>query len=399
MSTFCPLLFQHLATHPHGGVTHCCIADHRNSISSARTGNHYLNVNTNTIDEIFNSNTFKTARIQSLNNIVPPACARCFREENAGIESKRQSEIKNYPMFTRETAQAITDSTGYIQNIQFDTVELRLGNTCNVACRTCNPASSSKWVEDYKKLSSVISFTITDYSNLNGFNWPDNIIFWNDLLAHCKDIKTFYINGGEPTLVKQHFIFLENLIKLGKTDIDLIYNINMTILTEDIINLWNKFKSVTIHCSIDDLGERNSYIRHGSKWDAVFNNFLRLKKEKFNVEITQTISFMNYANLANFYKLFTLENLTPIHYNVVHDPAFLSPAVLPQSVIDYAHSTFEGVIDVHKYTQLKQLFNITDIRNKPTIWEETKDYTIKLDNIRKQNIETILPEFKGLIYV
>lgn len=44
--TFCPLLFQHLATHPHGGVTHCCIADHRKARSSAKDGeNRYYNLN------------------------------------------------------------------------------------------------------------------------------------------------------------------------------------------------------------------------------------------------------------------------------------------------------------------------------------------------------------------
>ena len=42
-NTFCPLLFQHLATHPHGGVTHCCVADHRQALSSSRDGNRFYN--------------------------------------------------------------------------------------------------------------------------------------------------------------------------------------------------------------------------------------------------------------------------------------------------------------------------------------------------------------------
>ena len=57
--TFCPLLFQHLATHPHGGVTHCCIADHRNALSSSRDDDRYYNLNRDTVYDIMNSKSFR----------------------------------------------------------------------------------------------------------------------------------------------------------------------------------------------------------------------------------------------------------------------------------------------------------------------------------------------------
>ena len=76
-NTFCPLLFQHLATHPHGGVTHCCIADHRDALSSARdateTGYNYYNLNRNKIAETFNSESFRAARLQVLEGKKPKA--------------------------------------------------------------------------------------------------------------------------------------------------------------------------------------------------------------------------------------------------------------------------------------------------------------------------------------
>jgi MoaA/NifB/PqqE/SkfB family radical SAM enzyme len=166
-------------------------------------------------------------------------------------------------------AKSSIDSEGRMENVQFEFVELRLGNVCNVACRTCNPASSSKWRNDYDKLKAAVNFKINPYDDMEGFRWPEREDFWEDLLKHCDGVKTFYINGGEPTLIKQHFKFLERLANLGRTDVKLWYNINMTNLNEDIIELWRKFDNVKISCSIDDLGDRNEYIRYPTKWDDV----------------------------------------------------------------------------------------------------------------------------------
>ena len=395
---FCPLLFQHFATHPHGGVTHCCIADHRNALSSAKdnVGNShsYYNLNRHTIKETFNSESFRIARLENLSGKKPKACLRCYNEEANGIQSKRLEEIKNYPDYTLDIAKLATDSEGYIQDIQFDFVELRLGNVCNVACRTCNPASSSKWRNDYDLLQTKLNFRITDYNTLEGFRWPEREEFWDDLLEHCEQVKTFYINGGEPTLIKQHFNFLNKLIELGRTDIKLWYNINMTNLNEDIISIWKKFDHVKISCSIDDLEERNEYIRYPTKWEDVIRNFLRLKEENFEIDIMQTVSFMNYSNLDNFYNFFHHKHQVWVHHNFVYDPDFLSPKVLPKNVRDEIHDKLSNTLPSWKITELKSMFNNETLEDQ---WNKAVKYTKALDNIRKQNIIDYLPEFKKLV--
>ena len=55
---------------------------------------------------------------------------------------------------------------------------------------------------------------------MEGFRWSEREDL-EDLLKHCDNVKTFYINGGEPTLIKQHFAFLQRLVDMGKTDIKL----------------------------------------------------------------------------------------------------------------------------------------------------------------------------------
>jgi len=392
--TFCPLLFQHLATHPHGGVTHCCVADHRHALSSSRDGDRFYNLNHDTVHDTMNSDSYKKARLEVLDGKKPKACLRCYAEEAKGMNSKRVEEIKNYPEYTIDVAREVTDNTGYMKDVQLEFVELRLGNTCNVACRTCNPASSSKWRNDYDALQKATTFQLTDYNTMEGFRWPEREGFWEDLLQHCDNVKTFYINGGEPMLIKEHFAFLERLVELGKTDIKLWYNINMTLMNEKVIELWRKFDHVKISCSIDDLGDRNHYIRYPTKWNDVEKNFLRLKNEGFEMDITQTVSWMNYSTLGDFYIAFNKKYGTFVHHNYVYDPDILSPAVLPKEMRDKIHKSFEDVFDKWKLDELKTMFGGPD---KPNKWEQAKEYTRNLDEIRKQNIEDYLPEFKGMI--
>ena len=390
--TFCPLLFQHLATHPHGGVTHCCVADHRNSLSSSRDGDRFYNLNRDTVFDTMNSESYRKARLEVLDGKKPKACMRCYSEEAKGMASKRLEEIKNYPEYTVGVARDATESDGSMKDVQLEFVELRLGNVCNVACRTCNPASSSKWRNDYDKLQKKTTFTLTTYDTMEGFRWPEREGFWDDLLQHCDNVKTFYINGGEPTLIKEHFRFLERLVELGKTDIKLWYNINMTNMNDKVIDLWKKFDHVKVSCSIDDLGDRNHYIRYPTKWNDVEKNFLRLKKEGFEIDVTQTVSWMNYSTLGDFYNFFHREHGVWVHHNYVYDPDILSPAVLPKAMRDAIHNKFSNVFDDWKMQEFKKMFGGPD---NPAKWEKAKEYTRNLDEIREQNILNFLPEFEG----
>ncbi len=389
--TFCPLLFQHLATHPHGGVTHCCVADHRNSLSSSRDGDRFYNLNRDTVFDTMNSKSYKKARLEVLEGKKPKACIRCYAEEAKGMSSKRTEEIKNYPEYTVEVAREATDSDGFMKDVQLEFVELRLGNVCNVACRTCNPASSSKWRNDYDALQKKTTFKLTTYDTMEGFRWPERDGFWEDLLQHCDRVKTFYINGGEPTLIKEHFRFLERLVDLGKTDIKLWYNINMTNMNDKVIDLWKKFDHVKVSCSIDDLEDRNHYIRYPTQWDSVIKNFLRLKEEGFEIDVTQTVSWMNYSTLGDFYNFFHRQHGVWVHHNYVYDPDILSPAVLPKEMRDRIHKKFSNVFESWKLREFEKMFSGPDRKDK---WQKAIEYTKNLDEIRKQDIKDYLPEFR-----
>jgi organic radical activating enzyme len=403
--TFCSLPWIHMATHPHGGVTLCCIADHTNSMSSAKDIDgwgveKFKNLNVDSINDIMNSTYYKQVRVQMLTDQIPEACTRCFEEEKRGIESKRINEQRKFPDFTYEVAEKETKQDGYYRtDIRF--VELRLGNLCNVKCRSCNPASSTKWITDYKKVEDKFDY-VTKYGWVNkdpNFGWIDNPRFWNDFYEHSKNLELIYINGGEPTLVKQHWNYLERLVDGGYAkNLKLWYSINMTNMPDYAIDIWKKFKQVDISCSIDDLGERNTWLRNPTKWEDVlvnYHNLINHKIDNFNISINQTISWLNVYYLDEFYDYFKNKRNTHIHHNMVYDPNFLSPWILPEEVkfdiINKCHSVMQKV-DFN--TIQSQLMNND---SNMELLEQGIKYNDYLDKLRKEDMREVFSElFRGL---
>ena len=96
-NTFCPLPWMHLATHPDGKVTLCCVSDHTNNMNAARTNQgQVLNLNKNKIIEIVNSDYFVAVRQEMSQNQKPHACLRCYEEEEKLMGSKREIELVRF---------------------------------------------------------------------------------------------------------------------------------------------------------------------------------------------------------------------------------------------------------------------------------------------------------------
>lgn len=396
-STFCPLLWNHLNTHPDGGASFCCISKYDNDINRPKTGDKIFNLNHDKIHDIMNSDSYKTARLQMLNGEMPEACMRCYNEEMANVSSRREYKIRVLNL-TEDDARKITNEDGSLDEVPLEFVELRLGNTCNLQCRTCDSSSSSKWRRDYAELGKELSFKL--HNNLNtpveAYDWVDDDDFWNDLTGYFDTLGRFSINGGEPTLIKKQFRFLQRLLDMNRTDFFLRYNINTTNLDDSMIEIWRKFDRVQLSLSIDDIGLRNEYIRWPTKWDTVIKNLDRLVKEDFELIITHTISFMNYYSVPEFYKFFK-ENYPSITIipNFVEKPYYLNPLVLPIELRDRTNRMVNDIFFDDSYTA-SRFTNVYGASQSP-LWAQAIEFTQKRDSQQGINIHDYLPEFKGYI--
>jgi MoaA/NifB/PqqE/SkfB family radical SAM enzyme len=414
VDTFCVLPWIHLASHPAGYATLCCEADHTGlrsasfdvtdaSIPDGQPS--FYNLKKDGINAVMNGQSFKQARVDMLAGKPVAACSTCYKKEAVGVISKRQREAKNFPKFTIVEARNLMHTDGNLPKPPLKFVELRLGNICNTRCVTCNPLSSSQWRSDYLALSKKFTFIQdkyqmmdqgrfktwpTGFADANNFelDWPNNPAFWDELFGMARQLEVIYINGGEPTLIKLHWEFLDKLIKadLAK-NIELHYSINMTNLPDHAIPTWKQFKQVRISCSIDDTPERNTYIRYPTSADKVAVNLAKLREHpELAVSICQTISAYNYFYLDEFYKFYKDIH---IHYNFVTDPAYMSPLVLPQQLRDTIHHRLALTLPEHLMSQCTAQFNgPQDLDN----YIKFKAVTDELDLIRGTNFSTVFSE-------
>jgi sulfatase maturation enzyme AslB (radical SAM superfamily) len=313
------------------------------------------------------------------------ACTKCYKLEQLGNESKRTRDTKLLD-FDLNDAQRITQDDGTLTEVNFEFIELRLGNICNLACRSCNPQSSSKWIRDWEKLNERKFDTPQSM-----FDWPLDERFWANLAEHCNNTRKVYINGGEPLLVDKHMKFLEFLITkdLAK-NITLVYSTNSTIINDKYIDLWNKFKQVEFMVSIDDLEDRNSYLRHPAKWDKTIEAFDWLHSLGHKTYILQTVSIMNIYYIKEAWNFWNSKGVNVSH-NMVHHPNFYSAANAPE----HAKKAILQKIDGLPFYD--QINNFLSQPSNLDAFNQFFDENKRLDVIRKQNYADIFKEWHDIL--
>lgn len=385
-SKICVLPWNHIATHPDGYVTLCCESNKRGGMDRARNGATTLNLNIDSPITILPSESYQKVREQMLAGQEPAACTRCYKTESNGLKSKRVYEIESH----------------FKRNDEFDTevlkpsfVELRLGNLCNLQCVTCNPVSSrllGKTFAQIKELKFInkgfIDLSIND-------SWTENEKFWDDLLGERDNLQKFYINGGEPTLITQHWKFLDKLIELDAAkNIELQYNINVTNMKQEYIDTWRKFKKVTIGCSIDDLDQRNYFIRYPANWPTLMKNLKMLLDNGIAVEITQTISLLNVYYLDEFSKFFGDMGL-PIAMNYVYDPSFLSVINMPINIKNKVIEKLRLSLGQHYFENILATIDLS--KENLVEFNNGLEYLQRIAEVRKLDLRGTFPEFFELV--
>jgi hypothetical protein len=391
--SFCVLPWIHLATHPIGTVTPCCITDMENDMSTAKKDGFNMFLNKDKLEDIANSDLFKDIRKQMMKGEYPSACKTCYFYEKSQVYSKRMESNLKF----KEHIEACFNNTledGTLKQVDYRYIELRLGTVCNLKCVTCNPFSSNRWNEDVSAFKGT-EFEKSYFKCDIRTEWYRDTKFYDELLTKCEYLEEVWINGGEPTLIREHGYFLQKLIELGKAkDVNLHYSINMTSIPDDFIKIWKQFKQVRLHLSIDDLEERNDYIRYGSKWDVIFSNFKKILeyKDTFTLEVCQTVSILNVMNIDNF-KKFCLDHEITVAHNYVHHPALHHVAVLPA----HLKKKLLNSIQYLRPDEKKRL--VAELEQQPleNTFQKFQEFTKLLDIKRNIKIHDYLEEWKTLI--
>lgn len=389
--TFCIYPWMHMYVNPDGSVLPCCVAHHHKPLG---------NVRQNSIKEIWNNDAYKTLRKNMLEGKQCGECTACYRSEESGAESVRQAKNNQFSHLMHLVEN--TNKDGSLDEMTLRHFDVRWSNICNFKCRSCSSTYSSSWAkEDNTAGEKKPIFIMAD--------GDDNTKLYNQFLPYFKDMEMFYFAGGEPLLTDKHYDILEHLIRIGKTDVRIEYNTNLSNLTyknKSVIDLWKHFPNIQIFASLDSWGERAEYVRDGTDWKQIENNIRTIRKECPHIILNSStvISVFNILTITDFLDyvleqgLFESSEYYPSFYTVNH-PEYYSPvvvnSVLKNSAIDKINN------NLHKYnsdvqSMLKEIvLNLKAAQYNDDVKEQFIVVTDYYDKIREQNFSKTFPELQG----
>jgi organic radical activating enzyme len=283
---FCMGPWVHLHTSPTGNAGPCCIA-------KGSTGSSLYQ----DLGDLINTPEMKKLRVDMLNGVKNPICDTCHRHEEMNVPSARSQFDYRFNKHIDEVL-ANTHEDGHLDNFKMRYFDIRFNNICNFKCRTCNADYSSQWEQEDLKRK-------VPHARIYPKNNRPN--FLEDIIEHVPHMEYAYFAGGEPLITEEHYTLLEEMIRQHRTDIRLVYNSNASNLkfkSKDVVELWSHFSTPIEFCaSIDHIGERAEYIRHGTDWGVVESNLMKLKKtHNVLLSVNSVVSAFNYVTLHDVYR-------------------------------------------------------------------------------------------------
>jgi len=327
--TFCVLPWVHLSSRPDGKMRTCCTSnassvqdpDSNKKIGGGEVGviknedGVPANFNHTSLADAWNSSYMKNVRVAMLRGEKPASCLKCYKEEEAGHLSKRNWETEYWlNRYDLDEMLANTQEDGTVP-AQIRYIDLRMGTKCQLGCIMCSPHDSSGWINEWneifpkitnEKLKNTSQWNNKGHVHGASYDWhKNNPQFWSELMEQIPNLYQLYFAGGESLIIDEHYDLLEECIKLGYAkNIELRYNSNAVEWRDDLFDLWNEFKRVRFHYSIDAYGEQNDYIRYPSVWEHQEDVFWQLDNTSDNIEVTTatTLMALNVPYIPEFVK-------------------------------------------------------------------------------------------------
>ena len=399
--TICAVPWMHLAFEPSGKVIPCCLTSNYNYFVG--------DLNTESIEEIWNSGNMKSLRKSMINGEEPAICSKCFDREKITGESSRTYHTRDFPEVIKKVPEiTLEDGTCTEMNLKY--WDFRFSNLCNFKCRTCGPRYSSGWVPDAKKLG------YTDQEKVWSIDVVDDKTNFDFLKDQINVVERIYFAGGEPLMMPEHWQILDMLVENNRFDVKLSYNTNASVLTyqkKNIIDYWKKWKfgKLEVWPSIDEIGARAELIRAGTVWHKVEDNLKELALlENAIIRPGLTIGAMNVFRLPEIvkhlvflgvikeklrYKNFFINLLvSPDHYHV---------SILSDEFRQEITKKLKLFIEEHNNqynTDISQLFtHILHELSLPYNKQAAINFmnvSSKVDAVRNENIFKVIPELEDV---
>jgi len=393
--TFCMMPWLHLHAFPDGRAYPCCFALDKYPVGD---------LNKDSMETVFNGADMRQMRLNMLNNKSSRQCSKCYDQEKSGFFSLRLSSNKHFGHNIGMTDSTQPDGTADFVIKYWD---IRFSNLCNMACRSCGTWFSSNWYEDHKQLTG----RPPDHAKIMRVGRSENDI-WEQMLEHFDYVEQFYFAGGEPLIMEEHYKILKELDRRKMYHVRLIYNTNFSKLRfkdMDVLELWNKFDSVSVGASLDAMGSRAEFMRKGTIWAETEGNRRRMQEicPQVDFYISATVGLINALHVVDFHRDWVDRGFIKpqdFNFNLLQFPYWQRIDLLPQNYKERVREKYEQHIawlqtKDHLTRATKGFQSGIDYmmrRDNFKDFQQFKDGMSKIDKIRGENIVEVFPELKEL---
>ncbi|NUM88906.1 MAG: twitch domain-containing radical SAM protein [Bdellovibrionales bacterium] len=414
--TFCALPWINQLVSERGRIFPCAFSMESGEALKQENGE-YFSVDQR--EDAWNCAGLRSLRLKLMNNERPQSCGRCFRLEDFGIPSLREVSNRHFGHLAAELKNNTTEDGGAPYRVMG--LDLRFGNSCNLRCRMCSPESSVKMIDEFRAIyPDIPEGYFSGLENLDWFRSPETRSL---LLRHAAELRELHLAGGEPFLIPEVVLFLEELVETGASKhVTLTFNTNLTLLPEKIYRLWPRFERVKVFVSLDGVGAVSDYIRFPSKFSVIDRN-LRFLDENF-LELSRplvcfhtTVQMHNILSLdetiqyvtGGFKSFFPFPILSPLFW-----PEPYCIDVLPSGLKKLASQRLlllkeanahqwkatESRCDYEEGAERFQrnidgIIRVMNERDRSSLMPEFLRITGEFDRSRGQNISNILPSAYG----
>lgn len=396
---FCIMPWTHIHILPSSKVLPCCIWPYDKPIGD---------VSQQSLQEIWNSDSYKELRLNMLADKPSAGCKRCYEVEESGSGSVRRMLNTDYVDYFDKFV-PLTNQDGSHDKLNLTHFDVRFSNICNFKCRGCSPELSSAWHSDFEKMYGSTGpkyITVSPNENL-----------WDELNSLIDTIEVAYFAGGEPLIMDDHYRMLEEFISRKKF-VELAYNTNLSKISyrgKSICDYWNHFDRVRVGISIDDVGKRGEYFRHGMDWTQTLENIRYIKQHSPHVNFTVncTVNAMNVLYIPEIHATLVNEGVirpNKFQENLLFDPDFLRAQILPRPLKRMAAANIYSYMESCKknpdWSEVEIFQNnqrmLTILRHMdqqdlthllPAFIERTR----KLDELRNESFKDVFPELAAYI--
>lgn len=418
---FCIVPFTMLYSLNNGDYRACCHSEpgFPSDLDPAIPANYFREP----VKDVWNNSYYKQLRLDMVNGVQNKTCATCWKMEANNEYSFRHK----YNLGQREdevnslVAEAVANNGTLISTPR--SIQIKLGNLCNLKCIMCNQASSNliqeeadEWKKTQEQLPKWIQWVDKHEIDWTGIDEKSNLEeLWTNLSYGLVNADQLQLVGGEPLVNPITPLILERLVECGAAKDMTVYIIsNLTSLTNKMVELLSAFKQSVISVSWDHINpEKFRFIRFPADYAHFKKNLDRLLTAT-NIDPKVSITF-NIFNIYDVPEIFdelekvsqTRQGEYTVNLQYVENPNYFSIRYLEQdqkdAIIALVHDYLERTADYKVWKDNESTYNqlklIDQILGKPlTDFNETvKERTRVLrlyDRTRKTDYKALFPFIK-----